>query len=375
MEELKRIANRLKERNIEVLDFGTGDPGIPVWQPIIDEMQRTTVSLSQYPSILGIAELQKAQESYLARRFNLQKNGKWSTLPTRGSKEAIFHIALSLIGRKGKKALLFPNPGYPVYLSSVQFAQGKPLPYEVNAENNYLVEPWTLPKSQAKDIAALWINYPHNPTGAVCDEKYLENLVDWCHQNDCVLLSDECYTDIYTEIDKPVIPPTPLNISQEGVLAFYSLSKRSGLTGYRSGFMAGDATILAKHQRARANFGLAMPVSTQWGSIAAWNDDQHVRERRQVFTRRIQMVGNFLLERKLISELPQATFYFWIKIPPQFGTNDVQFCIDLSELGVIATPSSWLGDGVEGYFRLALVPEDEETQKMLAILGRFLESK
>ncbi len=375
MEELKRIQTRLRGQNVEIFDFGTGDPRIPVWQQIIDDMKKNTIALSQYPSILGIPELQQAQENYLKRRFGLTKTNKWMTLPSRGSKEAIFHIAMALIGRNGKNSLLFPNPGYPVYLSSVQFAKGRPLPYELTEKNNYLLEPWTLPKSQSQDVAAVWINYPHNPTGAICDEKYLAKLIEWCRDNDCILLSDECYCDIYTEGKDAVIPPSPLSISQEGVLSFYSLSKRSGLTGYRSGFMAGDATILEKHQKARANFGLAMPVTTQWGSITAWNDDEHVKERRQIFTHRLKMVGEFLMARGLLAQIPKATFYVWIKIPKAFGEDDVKFCLDLSEKGIISTPSSWLGDKYRGYFRLALVPEDSDIKKALNILDQFLASK
>lgn len=372
MEELARIKRELLAKGNQVFNFGTGDPTIPVWGAITDAIKAGVTPLSQYPSILGLPELQQAHENYLKRRFGLKLGEDIMILPTRGSKEAVFHIALSLVGRAGgRKHIIYPDPGYPVYRSSTIFAGGIPYPFQLKEEQSYLLPAWNLPKQIIKDTAAIWVNYPHNPTGAIADTSYWQKLVDWAHENDIILLSDDCYADIYDEsLELP--PINPLSISSDRVLSFMSLSKRSGLTGYRAGFIAGDSRILKNHVRARANFGLANPAHIQRGSVIAWNDDTHVAERRSTFTKRIDALAPFLIEKGLLRQKPQATFYLWCQVPKKYQASDIEFCLELANKGIIASPSSWLSEKVNGYFRLALVPSLNEIEATKDILNDFL---
>lgn len=369
MEELARIKQQLVSENKKIYDFGTGDPKIPTWQPIIDQLKETIPSISQYPTIKGMAVLANAQKSYLEKRLGLKASEKWDILPTRGSKEAIFHMALCLVGRNNRKRILYPNPGYPVYKSSIEFAGGIAAPYDLNAENNYLLEPWTLDQNIISDMAALWVNYPHNPTGAVVDEAYWQKLINWCHSNDVILLADDCYIDIYMN-EKP---HSPLQFSQDRVLTVMSLSKRSGLTGFRSGFIAGDINIITPLAKARANFGLGQPEFIQHASAVAWNDESHVDERREIFKDRVNIAGNALLELGLINKIPEGTFYIWCRVPDIFNGDDINFCLELAKKGIICSPSTWLAEGrINGYFRLALVPDIQETKEALNILKEFI---
>lgn len=369
MEELARIKQQLVSENKKIYDFGTGDPKIPTWQPIIDQLKETIPSISQYPTIKGMAVLANAQKSYLEKRLGLKASEKWDILPTRGSKEAIFHMALCLVGRNNRKRILYPNPGYPVYKSSIEFAGGIATPYDLNAENNYLLEPWTLDQNIISDMAALWVNYPHNPTGAVVDEAYWQKLINWCHSNDVILLADDCYIDIYMN-EKP---HSPLQFSQDRVLTVMSLSKRSGLTGFRSGFIAGDINIITPLAKARANFGLGQPEFIQHASAVAWNDESHVDERREIFKDRVNIAGSALLELGLIDKIPEGTFYIWCRVPDIFNGDDINFCLELAKKGIICSPSTWLAEGrINGYFRLALVPDIQETKEALNILKEFI---
>ena len=383
MEELARIRKELVSQGKPVFDFGTGDPRIPTWEPIRDACREAIPEISQYPSVKGSDALRNAHEGYLRRRFSLRP-GDYEVIPTAGSKEAIFHIALCLIGRAGgKKHVIYPDPGYPVYRSSTLFAGGIPYPVKLSAANGFLLEPWDLPPYIQRDAAAIWINYPHNPTGATANKEYWTRIGEWCHKTDTILLSDDCYVDIYdSAIDQNPLeadqeddrPMCPLQLSNDRVLSFMSLSKRSGMTGYRAGFIAGDSDIIKAILRARANFGVGSPDFVQKAAITAWNDDAHVVERRAIFSQRIAEAAPVFQELGMLDEAPKATFYLWTKIPGAFGTGDVRFCLSLAEQGIICSPSSWLGESVKGYVRFALVPETEVMQQALQIIKDYVNS-
>ncbi len=374
MEELTRIRKKLLSEGRRVYDFGTGDPKIPTWEPIRRALREAVPEISQYPSIKGDDRLVQAQRGYLTRTFGIEADD-FDILPTSGSKEAVFHVALSIVGRAGgRRGIVYPDPGYPVYRSSALFAGGVPYPVRLSPDSGYLLEPWKLPRDIQQDAAAMWINYPHNPTGAICSRAYLEKVVDWCQQNNTLLLADDCYVDIYhPKISHEHRPATPLEISRDGVLCFYSLSKRSGLTGYRSGFMAGDREFMRAHVHARSNFGLGGPGFVQAAAIVAWNDDEHVAERRRIFADRIDVAVPPLRDLGMLDRGPEATFYLWCKVPKSFAGNDIQFALKLAEAGVLATPSTWLSEDMKGFIRFALVPGFDETREAFNIVKEVTE--
>ena len=363
-----------------VFDFGTGDPKIPTWTPIRDAIVKAIPAISQYPSVRGKEDLREAQLGYLERRYGIKRDASWSVIPTQGSKEAIFNIGLCIVGRSGgKKHIVYPDPGYPVYRSSAQFAGGIPWPVRITPENGWLLEPWNLPSHIQKDAAALWINYPHNPTGATAPVSYIKDVIEWCHKTDTLLLSDDCYIDIYdTAIDSELArgvdrrPVCPLQFSSDRVLTFMSLSKRSGLTGYRSGLLAGDRRIIEPLVNARANFGVGSPDFIQAGATVAWSDDTHVAERRAIFSHRIKLFAPTLQKLGMLDKIPEAAFYLWCKIPARFGDDDVKFVLALAERGVITSPSQWLSEGMRGHVRFALVPDDNAAKEALTIIENFV---
>lgn len=381
MEELTRIRQGLIKAGKTVYDFGTGDPKIPTWPPIREAIVKAIPEISQYPSVRGRDDLKQAQLGYLKRRLGLSVNSDWAVIPSQGSKEAVFNVALSLIGRNGRKLMIYPDPGYPVYRSSIQFAGGIPYPVRISNANGWLLEPWKLPDDIQRSAAAIWINYPHNPTGALAPLSYFQELIAWAHKTDTVILSDDCYVDIYDSrfdtayASNPKIDPRPLcplQLTTDRIISFMSLSKRSGMTGYRSGLIAGDKRILDPFVNARANFGVGSPDFIQAGAVVAWNDDAHVEERRRVFSKRMHVFAPVLQELGMIDSIPMATFYLWAKIPKHFGGDDIAFVLRLAELGVISSPSQWLSEGISGYVRFALVPEDGPTLQAIEIIKNFV---
>jgi succinyldiaminopimelate transaminase len=381
MEELTKIKAGLHKIGKPVFDFGTGDPKIPTWSPIRDAIIKAIPEISQYPSVKGSESLREAQWSYLTNRFGINKTNDITMIPAQGTKEAIFNIALCLIGRSGKKHLVYPDPGYPVYRASALYAGGIPYPVRLTESSKMLLEPWNLPPEIQKSTAAIWVNYPHNPTGATASYEYWQKLIKWCHDTDTVLLADDCYVDIYNcDLDKNVTldptkdqrPLTPLQFSSDRVLTFMSLSKRSGLTGYRSGMIAGDARIVNALVQARANFGVGSPDFIQAGATVAWADEKHVAERRKIFTHRLNLAGPHLQNLGLLDNIPSAAFYLWCKVPKSFQGQDIKFILGLAEEGIITSPSSWLSEGMTGFFRLAMVPDDASTEEAMAIMTKFV---
>ncbi len=375
MEELSKIRQRLVSLNKKVYDFGTGDPKIPIWEPIRQAVGQNVTPISQYPATRGMPELLESIWGYCGRNFGIKAGQGFDIMATNGSKEAIFHIALCLVGRAGGKRMIgYPDPGYPVYRSSALFAGGIPYPIVLRAEDDFQMEPWKLPEDVQKQMAALWINYPHNPTGAILKKDHLEKIIEWCEKRDVVLLADDCYADIYNPAwdrtgQKPL---TPITYSSKNVYSFMSLSKRSGLTGYRSGFIIGDARYMSLIGTARANFGVGTPTMLQKAAAVAWADDKHVAERRQIFANRIDLAIPYLQKLGMIDHKPEATFYLWCRVPR--GIDDVAFCLKLAEQGVITSPSQWLSEDIKGYMRFALVPEDPETIEAMEIVNRLVKS-
>ena len=374
-EAFRKLRHQLEAQGKKVYDFSTGDPRIPVWPPIREKVRDSLPDISQYPSVLGSEELRRAHGAYLDRRFGLRDLENLMLLPTAGSKEAIFHISLSLIKQHGKDRILFPTPGYPVYKDAILFAGGIPTPMPLRQEEGFLQQPWLLPAEIVRDTVAIWINYPNNPTGACATPSYFKRLADWAHTHNVILLSDECYVDIYeASLSAENLPPSMLQETQTAVISFFSLSKRSGLTGYRAGFMAGDPAILRPHAQARARFGVAQPEFVQEGAVVAWGDDGHVAARREIFSHRVRWMGAALQQMGIQIEIPAATFYLWGKVPKAYGEDDVRFCREVAEKGgVLFSPSSWLGGGGNGWFRIACTLDDPESREALAILEPFVQ--
>lgn len=366
MEELAKIKRELLENDQPVFDFGTGDPRIPVWEQINHSMREAIPGTYQYPRIAGSDELETAHLGYLSRRFSI--SDEVAVLPSRGSKEAVFHLAQCIVGRAGgKKYVIYPDPGYPVYKTSTLFAGGVPYPVTLDPSNSYLLEPWNLPKHVQNDAAALWINYPHNPTGTCVDRGYLEKIVAWSRESNTLLLSDDCYIDLYNP-ESESIPPNPLEFGSKGVLSLMSLSKRSGMTGLRAGMIAGDPELIAQLKRARANMGLAQPNFIQSAAATAWDDDSHVEERRSIFRSRLELLGEKLKEWGMIDSIPEGTFYLWARVPERFKGNDVKFAKALAEKGVIVSPAQWLSESSKGFVRFALVPDEKEIEAAIPLI-------
>jgi LL-diaminopimelate aminotransferase len=337
----------LEDKGMRLFDFGTGDPREPTDERIRHALIDGVPEVSRYPSTEGKRALRESFCGWMERRHGVALDPESEVLPATGSKEAIFHAPLAFLHHShGRRGVAYGTPGYPVYERGTLLAGGEALPVELHGEKGFLLQTDGIDPGRTR---ILWINYPHNPTGATATYEYLESVAEFCSAHGMLLFSDECYNDIYS--GEP--PPSVLEITTERTLAFCSLSKRSGMTGYRSAMMAGDAELIAALRKLRPSIGVATQSFVQDAAAAAWGDDAHVEERRRIFGKKRTLFTEFF-ERSGLEYLPtQASFYLWVAVP---GGDDEAYALRLMEEGIIVAPGSAFGAGGAGYVRIALVP-------------------
>ncbi len=357
-EALKR---RLAEAGKQVFDFGIGDPVEETPAFIREAALQALSPRSQYPTVLGRPPLREAAAGYLARRFNVRVDPATQVLHTAGSKEAIFHLPLALIDPQSeRRVVVAPDPGYAVYEHGAQLAGGVCHKVPLTPENHFRIEPDALPREVLERTALFWVCYPHNPTGAVADRAYYQRVCAAAEQYGFVVGSDECYVDLYFGAR----PPSVLEVSQTRTLAFHSCSKRSGMTGYRSGFMAGDPSLITALTQLRPFVGTASPNFIQDAAAVAWAEDAHAEARRALFGRKRQRMMDFFQRRGLDCSWSQGTFYLWVRVPA--GHTSQSYTDLLAPAGIIVSPGPLFGKTGEGFFRLALVPSEQELEEAIA---------
>jgi LL-diaminopimelate aminotransferase len=341
----------LESKGAELFDFGTGDPREPTDERIRQALIEGVPQVSRYPSTAGKRGLREAFCGWMERRHGVTLDPESEVLPATGSKEAIFHAPLAFVHHSHeRRGVAYGTPGYPVYERGALFAGGEALPVGLGRENGFLLQPEEIDPERTR---ILWINYPHNPTGATAEYEYLESVAEFCGRHGILLFSDECYNDIYS--GDP--PPSILEITTERTLAFCSLSKRSGMTGYRAAMMAGDGELIAALGKLRPSIGVATQSFVQDAAVAAWGDEAHVEKRRRVFGEKRALFTEFFGQVGLEYLPTEASFYLWVAVP---GGDDEAYALRLLEEGIIVAPGRAFGPGGEGYVRMALVPGLED---------------
>jgi len=362
---LDRKRRELVPPGIEAIDFSIGDPRERTPAFIREALKGAVPEVSSYPSISGQPELRAACAAWIERRFGARVDPATQVLPVNGTKEAVFLMALAVVGREGgdaRRTVVIPSPAYPVYESGARFAGAEVFFSPLGSEDGWRFDPDRVPDEVWERTALLWLNTPHNPTGAVVDRTALQRVAERARRSCFWVASDEAYADVYFE----TAPPSLLECGAENVIALHTLSKRSAMTGYRSGFMAGDPRLIEALRRFRPNVGVATPEFVQRAAIAAWSDDAHAAEQRALYAAKRRLLLEAFGRLGWQVEASQATFYLWARAP---GGDDVAFVERLMRLGVLATPGSFLGRGGEGYVRWALVPTLERCREALERLA------
>jgi succinyldiaminopimelate transaminase len=368
MAELQARKAALAKAGKTIFDFGTGDPIEPTPAFIPAALRAAVPEVSQYPSVAGTPALRRAATGYLERRFQVRLDADAQILPAAGSKEAIFHLPLAFLDPcSPKDTVVHGTPGYPVYQAGTLFAGGFEHAVVLERAHGYRLELERLPAEVLARTAIAWLNYPHNPTGACVDRAYYAAQVAVARAHGFILASDECYQDLWFD-EAATPPPSALESGPEGVLAFHSCSKRSGMTGYRSGFIAGDAALIKAYRGWRAAMGVGSPAFVEAAAAAAWSDDAHAADRRRIFAAKYRLLADGLAGLG-IAILPSAAgLYIWAEVPA--GTTAEGYAARCLDAGIVVSPGGFFGEGGAGWFRLALVPSLEDCAKALEIWPR-----
>jgi succinyldiaminopimelate transaminase len=360
-EELDRRRAEKVAAGRSLVDLGAGDPREET-PPLIREALRDGVTpVSSYPRAAGLPELREAIAAWVARRFGVTLDPDAHVLPTLGSKEPIFHLAQSLLDPEGGKHLVtVTTPGYPVPERGTRYAGGDVARLSLAEPAAFLPDLDAVDASTWDRTAALWLNYPNNPTGAVAPLEFLRRAADRCRAHDAVLASDEAYCELWFEGEPPA---SALQVGDlTNVLAFHTLSKRSSMTGYRSGFVAGDPELIAALRKLRPSTGLTPQDFVQRASVAAWNDEAHVEEMRAGYARKRKLFLDVLAAHGVRVAGSPATFYLWVAVPE--GHTSLEWSLRLlDEADLIVAPGSFFGADGEGYVRLAMVPILEDCER------------
>ncbi len=359
---IQNRARRLREDGHPLVDFSIGDPREPTPSFIPKALKEAVPEISQYPTIMGLPALRQAIAGYVSRRFGVQVDPETEVLPTTGSKEAIFSTPLAFVDREAAEGVIWATPGYPIYERGARLAGAVPFPITLPENFRFRASLISAPVWQSARI--VWLNSPHNPAGVVTPRSDLARFRDMAHRYEVLLCSDECYVDLYDHD-----PPISLleEGGTEGALVYLSLSKRSGMTGYRSGAVVGDARAIAALKSLRTGTGTAPPEFTQAAAIAAWKDDRHVEERRLLFGRKRAIISRTMESLGYPTVGSEAGLYIWLKVG-----DDLAMTERLLEHGVVVSPGRLFGPGGEGYIRLALVPGLEECKQAAEVLKECL---
>ena len=346
---------------IELIDFGMGDPREVTPQFIRDALVASIDPVSSYPRATGLPELRAAIAGWIDRRFDVQVDAGSEIVPTLGSKEAIFSFAQVALGEK--RLVAIPEPAYPVYERGALFAGGAVASVPLRERDGWLPD---LDRFDAWDeIALFWVCYPNNPTGAVAPLSFYEELAARAREHGFLLCSDEAYSELW--FDEPPVSALQL-ADRANVVVFNTLSKRSSMTGYRSGFMCAPAEIVSALRSFRPTVGTAPQEFVQRASVAAWSDDAHVEDVRALYARKRETLLPALEEKGLRLAGSTATFYLWLDV----GESSEVFARRLLGHGIVCAPGSFFGAAGEGYVRFALVPTQEQCARAAEILRSIL---
>ena len=365
LEEAKR---RKAAEGVRIFDFGMGDPrGTPdptIRRALVEALDAEV----GYPAAVGLSELREAIAGWCARRFGARVDPASEVIPTLGSKEAIFTFAQVAVDRdRGKDLVLCPDPAYPVYERGALFAGAWVAHLPLDEENGFLPDLDAVDEDMWAEAALVWINYPNNPTTAVAPLSLYERLAELAAEHDFYLCSDEAYSELWFE--EP--PPSALEVAERrNVVVFNTLSKRSSMTGWRSGFVAGDERVIAALRKFRPTIGTAPQEFVQRASVVAWNDEQHVVRTREGYRRKRELLLGALARKGLRVAGGPATMYLWVAVPD--AETSEEFASRLLAHGIVVAPGSYLGAHGEGYVRLALVPGEDACREAAALLEDVL---
>lgn len=360
------LSNSTPPQDSEIFTLTIGEPQFPTPQNIVESLQHNAPLLNKYPKSSGESYLKDAQLHFIKQRYNISLTHQ-HIIPTFGTREVLFNFPQFYLYGKANPTIAYPNPFYQIYEGAAIASKAKVIHMNLTKENDFTPQ---LTESQLKEVDIVILNSPNNPTGKAMDIHSLTQWVEDALRYDFVILSDECYSEIYSNSPPPSILEAALKANNKdfkNIIALNSISKRSSAPGLRSGFVAGDCEILKAYNLYRTYLGCALPLPLQKAAAVAWEDMQSPESSRKIYAQ------NLLLAQEILGKeckIYPYTFYVWLEVG-----DDEQFCkFAYEKSGVLTLPGSYLGrdNQGKGYVRIALVYDNDTTHKALLKLKEAL---
>lgn len=360
-----------KEKGVDIISLGIGDPDRPTPQYIIDALIKSLDDTEnhQYPSSVGMVSFRQAVAGFYKNRFNVDIRAKEEVCTLIGSKEGIANIHYCFVDPGD--VVLVPDPGYPVYSTATMLAGGQPYYMPLTEENNFLPDFEAIPREILAKAKMIWLNYPNNPTGAIADLGFFEKAVAFAKANDLLLCHDNAYSEMtYDGYVAPSILQVPG--AKEVAVEFSSCSKFFNMTGWRLGFMAGNPEVVSTLATYKSNVDSGAFQAVQYAGIQGLaNGQATIDELKDIYAARRNILIGGLNDMGWDLPMLKATFYVWAPVPKGYTSAGFAEKV-LEDAGVIITPGNGYGACGEGYFRATLTVEEDRMQEAINRMKKAL---
>ncbi|MBU3691017.1 MAG: aminotransferase class I/II-fold pyridoxal phosphate-dependent enzyme [Solirubrobacterales bacterium] len=369
--ELERKVSQMREKGIDVISLGIGDPDMPTFEPVVETMRQVVGDNDdqKYPTNRGRKEYREAVTDFYSSRFGVELDVEEGVIPALGAKEAIYNLCFAFLD-PGDVALA-SDPGYPVYTGGPILAGARPVPLPLDPDRGFAPDLESVSDEDARAARILFLNYPNNPTGAVVPEGLFPKVVDFARENEILVVHDNAYSE--TTFDGYVAPSflaTP-GAMEVGIEVF-SLSKGYNMTGWRVGAVVGNPEAISTYWRLKTNVDSGLFEAIQLAGVTALRECRGmVEEMNSIYTRRRDLVVETLGAIGVEVERPRGTIYVWAPVPD--GETSVSFAEKvLDEASVVISPGSMYGESGEGWFRISLTTPDERLEEALERMREHL---
>ncbi len=368
--EIDRVKRELIRAGRDVIDLGVGDPDLPTPPHIVDALHRAALDPEnhRYALDLGMPVLRQAIAEWYAHRFGVALDPATEVLPLIGSKEGIGHIPFAFVNPGD--AVLVPDPGYPVYQATTILAGGEPRYMPLKEEHGFLPDLDRIPRDICRASTLMFINYPNNPTAAVCGKEFFTSVVEFARRHGVIICHDAAYTELAFD---GLRSPSFLEVegAKEVGIEFHSLSKTYSMTGWRVGFAVGRAEIIAGLGKIKSNLDSGIFQAIQLAGVAALRGPQDfLTEYLEIYQRRRDILVDGLRALGWNVARPKATFYVWAHVPSGFTSEGVARML-LQKAGIVVTPGNGLGPSGEGYVRMTLTVNEDRLREAVERIGKI----
>jgi LL-diaminopimelate aminotransferase len=358
----------LRNQGREIINLGMGNPDLSPPQEVLAALTQASQQPTNhgYPSYTGLTEFRQAISDWYATHYQVRLDTTSEVLPLNGSKQGIFYLSLSLLD-KGDQVLV-PNPGYSAYEKAASIAGAETIFYSLSAENSWLPDLNALEKMDVSGVKLMWINYPHNPTGATVTKEQLSQIADFARKHKIILVNDNPYSHVVFDGYQS---PSLMEIRQpeDLFIELHSMSKTYNMPGWRIGWAVGDADVIGLLKNMYGNIETGQFIPLQYAAtVALQTPTSWITERNQLYAERRARVITILKTLHCQIFEPKASLYIWAKLPVECSDSE-KFVFDLLEkTGVFLAPGSAFGSGGEGYLRASICQPQEKLDRALDLI-------